>query len=116
MNEPGLVTISMNELQRVKIIEAVTDGRLKPGQAAGRLGLSVRQVERLVLRYRAAGVAGLVSGKRGRPGNHHQIRNKRVLGVFSDCQSLLQLNASTCPFFRLRRTDSAQNNFLTSYA
>ena len=33
----------------------------------------MRQVERLVRRYRAAGVAGLVSGKRGRPGNH-QLR------------------------------------------
>jgi len=32
--------------------------------------LSVRQIERLVQRYQAAGVAGLVSGKRGRPGNH----------------------------------------------
>jgi len=32
--------------------------------------LCVRQVERLVQRYEAAGVAGLVSGKRGRPGNH----------------------------------------------
>jgi hypothetical protein len=30
----------------------------------------VRQVERPVRRYEAAGVAGLVSGKRGRPGNH----------------------------------------------
>lgn len=43
MNEPGLVTVSMNELRRVKVIQAVADARLKPGRAAGRLGLSVRQ-------------------------------------------------------------------------
>ncbi|WP_186126624.1 hypothetical protein [Burkholderia gladioli] len=28
MNKPGLVTISMNELQRVKVIESVVEGRL----------------------------------------------------------------------------------------
>ncbi|WP_155754127.1 hypothetical protein [Burkholderia vietnamiensis] len=34
MNEPGLMTISMNELQRVKIIEAVLEGRLSGVRAA----------------------------------------------------------------------------------
>jgi transposase len=62
--------MTMREVDRLKVIEAVAECRLKPGQAADRLSLSVRQVERLVLRYRAAGVAGLVSGKRGRPSNH----------------------------------------------
>jgi hypothetical protein len=33
---------------------------LKPGQAAGRLGLTVRQVRRLVRRYEAQGATGLV--------------------------------------------------------
>ncbi len=56
--------MTMREVDRLKVIEAVAECRLKPGQAAERLGLSVRQVERLVLRYRAAGVAGLVSGCR----------------------------------------------------
>jgi transposase len=69
MNATGTITMTMREVDRFKVIQAVTEARLKPGQAAERLGLSVRQIERLVLRYRAAGVAGLVSGKRGRPGN-----------------------------------------------
>ncbi len=64
------ITMTMRELDRLKVIQAVTEARLKPGQAAERLGLCVRQVERLVQRYEVAGVAGLVSGKRGRPGNH----------------------------------------------
>ncbi|MGF6609458.1 hypothetical protein OKW45_004380 [Paraburkholderia sp. WSM4175] len=46
----------------MKVVQAVCERRLKPGQAADRLALSVRQDERLVLRYEAAGVAGLVSG------------------------------------------------------
>jgi hypothetical protein len=41
---------------------------LKPGHAAGRPGLSVRQVERLVTRYQESGATGLVSRKRGLPG------------------------------------------------
>ena len=70
MNAIGTITMSMTELDRLKVVQAVCERRLKPGQAADRLALSVRQVERLVQRYQAAGVAGLVSGKRGRPGNH----------------------------------------------
>ncbi|MFC0693637.1 hypothetical protein [Paraburkholderia humisilvae] len=37
--------MTMREADRLKVIEAVTDGRLKPGKAAERLGLTVRQVE-----------------------------------------------------------------------
>ncbi|KVG74779.1 hypothetical protein WJ34_00425 [Burkholderia ubonensis] len=70
MNATGTITMTMREVDRLKVIEAVAECRLKPGQSADRLGLSVRQIERLVLRYRAAGVAGLVSCKRGRPSNH----------------------------------------------
>ncbi|WP_262414932.1 ISNCY family transposase [Paraburkholderia sp. UCT2] len=70
MNASGTITMSMTELDRLKVVQAVCERRLKPGQAADRLALSVRQLERLVLRYQAAGVAGLVSGKRGRAGNH----------------------------------------------
>ncbi len=69
MNAIGTITMTMREVDRLKVIEAVAECRLKPSQAADRLGLSVRQVERLVLRYRAAGVAGLVSGRRGMPRN-----------------------------------------------
>ena len=70
MNASGTITMPMTELDRLKVLQAVCERRLKPSQAADRLALCVRQVERLVQRYQAAGVAGLVSGKRGRPGNH----------------------------------------------
>ena len=42
---------------------------LQPGRAAERLGMSVRQVERLVVRYRAEGPADLISRHRHRTGN-----------------------------------------------
>ncbi|WP_298235635.1 ISNCY family transposase [uncultured Azohydromonas sp.] len=62
--------MSMREVDRLKTIQAVVDGGLRVGQAAQRLGLSRRQVERLLLRYRAQGATGLLSLKRGRPSNH----------------------------------------------
>jgi transposase len=68
--QPGeLVTLTMRELDRLKVIQAVVETGLKPGRAAERLGLSVRQVERLVIRYREHGPGGVASGRRGRPGN-----------------------------------------------
>jgi transposase len=70
MNRLSLITISMHELDRVKIVEAVLGRRMKPGQAARRLQLTTRQIERLVKRYQAAGPVGLVSRRRGRPSNH----------------------------------------------
>jgi len=65
----GIITMSMREIDRLKIIEAVVDGNLKPMQAAQRLGLTTRQIQRLVSRYRDDGAAGIVSRKRGRTGN-----------------------------------------------
>ncbi|WP_233863292.1 ISNCY family transposase [Paraburkholderia adhaesiva] len=69
MNGRELITASMRELERVKVIEAVIEGRLRCFQAAERLQLGVRQISRLCRRYEAAGPAGLVSSKRGRPSN-----------------------------------------------
>ncbi|BCQ28512.1 hypothetical protein NK8_67020 (plasmid) [Caballeronia sp. NK8] len=66
----GTKTMSMCELDRLRVIQAVAERQLKPGRAAERLGLSVRQIERLVWRYRADGAHGLVSGKRARASNH----------------------------------------------
>ncbi|WP_441301333.1 ISNCY family transposase [Burkholderia sp. S-53] len=69
MHRTALVTLNMRELDRLKVIQAVADLGLKPGRAAERLGLTVRQIERLVIRYRESGAAGLASRKRGGPGN-----------------------------------------------
>ena len=50
MSERELITASMRELERVKIIEAVVEGRLRCFQAAERLQLCVRQISRLCRR------------------------------------------------------------------
>ncbi|BBP98519.1 hypothetical protein BSFA1_36480 [Burkholderia sp. SFA1] len=55
MASTGQITMSMRELDRFKVIQDVTDGRLKPGRAAARLALTTRQIRRLVARFREDG-------------------------------------------------------------
>lgn len=64
------ITMCMREADRLKTVQAVVDGALRVGVAAQRLGLSRRQLERLLQRYEAQGAAWLLSRKRGRPSNH----------------------------------------------
>jgi transposase len=66
------ITMSMREVDRLKTLQAVADGNLPVSIAANRLGLSKRQVNRLLLRYRAEGASGVVSRQRGKPG-HRQL-------------------------------------------
>ncbi|MBN3787473.1 ISNCY family transposase [Burkholderia sp. Ac-20353] len=76
----------MRELDRLKVIQAVVDTGLKPGRAAERLGLTVRQVQRLVERYCESGAAGLASRKRGSPGNRRLDEElaQRALTIIRD--------------------------------
>ncbi len=62
--------MSMLELERVKVIQAVIERRLKRYQAAEHLGLSLRQMTRIVDRYRNFGAAGVPSRHRGNASNH----------------------------------------------
>ena len=66
----GVVGLSRRELDRVSVVGALSEGRLRRREAAERLGLCVRQVKRLVRRHREGGAAGLASGHRnGRSNN-----------------------------------------------
>jgi transposase len=69
-NDAATITMNMREVDRLKTVQAVVDRMTRVGQAAKRLGLSRRQMSRLMERYAAEGPAGLVSRKRGRPSNH----------------------------------------------
>ena len=69
MGDPE-VFLSAREADRLAVIREVAERRLRQSEAARRLGLSVRQVKRLVRRYRERGEAGLASSRRGRPPNN----------------------------------------------
>jgi len=61
--------MSRKERDRLKVIEPLAEGRLTQAEAATLMGLSVRQVRRILGRYRAEGDAGLLHRARGRPSN-----------------------------------------------
>ena len=85
MRNPG-ITRQMRDLDRLKTIQAVIDRELKPGRAAERLGMSVRQIERLVIRYRAEGPVGLISRHRNRTGNRALKASlaERIVGILRE--------------------------------
>ena len=63
-------TLSMEEADRAVVMGQVAEKRLRQREAAERLGVSVRQVKRLLARYRERGPGGLVSGHRGKASNN----------------------------------------------
>jgi transposase len=62
----GLLAMSAGERERVVVVREMADRRLSRKAGAERLGISVRQVKRMLRNWRDAGDAGLVSRQRGR--------------------------------------------------
>ena len=73
----------MREVDRVEVIREVLGRRLGQGEASERRGICVRQVKRLVRRYREEGARGLRSRRRGRRASNGiapELR-REILGV-----------------------------------
>lgn len=62
--------MSQREITRLEAMQRLQSGSLTQNDVSRQLGISVRQVKRLWRAYREQGAHGLVSHKRGRPGNH----------------------------------------------
>jgi len=62
--------MSEKEVSRLEVIQRVDEKRMKQKAAAEQLGVSERQVKRLLRRYRQQGASGLVSKRRGKPSNN----------------------------------------------
>ena len=73
----------MREVDRLGVIREVVGKHLRQREAGERMGLSVRQVKRLLRRYRELGARGLISGHRGRKANNAIAPEVRaeILGV-----------------------------------
>jgi transposase len=65
-----LLTMSKKELNRLEVMQRLDEKRLMQKEAAEMLGVSERQIRRLLRRYRQAGASGLVSQRRGKASNH----------------------------------------------
>ncbi|MEO6906880.1 MAG: ISNCY family transposase [Abditibacteriaceae bacterium] len=62
--------MSVKEVSRLKVMEAVESKRMRQHEAACVLCLTTRQVRRLQVLYREQGAAGLVSRRRGKSSNN----------------------------------------------
>jgi transposase len=61
--------MTAKDVLRSQVMAQVLEGKLDQASAAGRLGISVRQIKRLKRRMLDEGTAGLLSRKRGKPSN-----------------------------------------------
>ncbi|MDE3800103.1 ISNCY family transposase [Sinorhizobium meliloti] len=66
----GLIAMSERDLQRIEVLSKVIDGRMTLVTAAHVLGLSTRQVRRLLERIRTDGAASIRHKAIGRPSNN----------------------------------------------
>lgn len=64
------VELRMNELEKYKVIKKLVETNGNKQQAALRLGLSIRQVNRLIIGYKEFGKEFFVHGNRGRKPKH----------------------------------------------
>ena len=56
-----VITMSRNELTRLRVLIDIADGRLSIADATGLIGVGRRQIYRLLQAFRADGADGLIS-------------------------------------------------------
>lgn len=66
----GDITMNIRDTRRIAVLDKLKDKSMKQGAASQLLGMSVRQVRRLLRRYKLEGAKGVIHKLRGLPGNH----------------------------------------------
>jgi transposase len=81
-----MIVMSIREVKRLKAIQTVIDKQITQKVAASMLGLSGRQVRRLVKVIREKGDRGSIHGLRGRPSNRRlpEEMRRRVLSLYQE--------------------------------
>jgi hypothetical protein len=81
-----VITMSRNELTRLRVLIDVADGGLSVADATGLIGVGRRQIYRLLQAFRADGADGLISRKRGGPSNRAlgSVFRKTVLAIMRE--------------------------------
>ncbi len=65
MLKPGEIIMTQKDLKRLHLINKVTEGKLLQREAAELLKLSVRQIGRIIARFKTEGASGLIHRLRG---------------------------------------------------
>src|SRR6202022_2660755 len=81
-----VITMSRNELTRLRVLIDVADGRLCVADATGLIGVGRRQIYRLLQAFRGHGPDGVISRKRGGPSNRAlgSVFRETVLSIVRD--------------------------------
>lgn len=84
MSVEDIINMSLKELKRLKVIQEVIDRHMRHKFAASMLGLSERQVRRLVKAVREEGDRGIIHKARGRASNRRKPEKvkKKVLKLY----------------------------------
>ena len=85
----GWVMMSERELNRVEVLAQVDDGRLSVDNASNVLGLTRRQIFRLLARYRQDGASAIRHKARGKPANNriHPATRDYALSLIKESYS-----------------------------
>ena len=81
-----IVIMSLEEVRRLKTVQSAIDRHITQKTAASMVGLSERQVRRLVKGVREQGDKGVIHALRGRPSNRRipeEVRG-RVLSLYQE--------------------------------
>ena len=82
MGGKDIIEMSMRELKRLKVVQEAIDGHITQNEAALMLGLSERQVRRVVRAVREEGDRGVIHKSRGLPSNRRMpdhVKEKALL-------------------------------------
>ena len=81
MTGRDMIVMSIGEVRRLKAVQSAIDGHVTQRTAAAMLGLSERQVRRLVRDVRDQGDRGVIHALRGRPSNRRISEETRDLAL-----------------------------------
>jgi transposase len=95
--EQDMITMNRREATRLHILHQAVEKRMTQAEAAGLIGLSDRQVRRLLQRVRVEGDAGICHRSRGKASNHRIPRKvkARALRLFQTAYSDFNLVHAT---------------------
>ena len=111
----GDISMNTKEVERITIIENLLDKRIKQKHAGHQLDISVRQIQRLVKRYRTEGAKGLIHKNRGRVSNRllPEEKRKQIVNLIKTnypdfgptlaCEKLLERDGIKCSSETIRK-------------
>ena len=76
MKEKETITMTKEEIRRLKIINELVDKKINGPRASIELNLSVRQVRRIKSRFLLSGPKGIIHKNRGRSSNRSMNKDK----------------------------------------